>query len=318
MSFEEAYEEFKIYASKRHKKQGFDTLTQNFNKHILPYFKNKDMCDLKIQDFIYWQDKIIDFNFSNNYNRNIYQSFKLFIKYCLLNSYLNVDYVELIGSFPKKIELKKHNVYSKRDFIRFRRGLHDKVYLYFFDLLFYYGLRSGEAMALKFSNLRGRYLHVGTNISRRGKREIDTPKTLNSNRVLCLSFSMRFKLFLLKCMYEKKFCCSDYDYYIFGGKKPLSPTSVNRYKHNACKEVNIREITVHEFRHSYATRMIRKKPVDIVSRSLGHSSVSITIDFYVHNEKREFCSLFSRFDFFNTLTQNFKKIFKYIITLFVV
>ena len=29
MSFEEAYEEFLIYASKRHKKQGFDTLRQN-------------------------------------------------------------------------------------------------------------------------------------------------------------------------------------------------------------------------------------------------------------------------------------------------
>ena len=34
MSFEKAYEDFKIYASSRHKKQGFDTIRQNFELHI--------------------------------------------------------------------------------------------------------------------------------------------------------------------------------------------------------------------------------------------------------------------------------------------
>ena len=34
MSFLEAYEEFKIYASKRHKKQGFDTITNDFSLFI--------------------------------------------------------------------------------------------------------------------------------------------------------------------------------------------------------------------------------------------------------------------------------------------
>ena len=43
MSFEEAYEEFKIYALKRHKKQGFITIDQDFSKHVLPYFKEKNM-----------------------------------------------------------------------------------------------------------------------------------------------------------------------------------------------------------------------------------------------------------------------------------
>ena len=41
MGFEEAYEEFKIYASKRHKKQGFVTIDQDFSKHVLPYFREK-------------------------------------------------------------------------------------------------------------------------------------------------------------------------------------------------------------------------------------------------------------------------------------
>ena len=40
MSFLEAYEEFKIYASKRHKNQGFVTLASDFKSKIVPYFSN--------------------------------------------------------------------------------------------------------------------------------------------------------------------------------------------------------------------------------------------------------------------------------------
>lgn len=46
MSFEKAYEEFKIYASKRHKKQSFDSLAQDFKSKILPYFKNYDLFSI--------------------------------------------------------------------------------------------------------------------------------------------------------------------------------------------------------------------------------------------------------------------------------
>lgn len=52
MSFTEAYEEFKIYASKRHKKQGFDTITNDFNLHILPYFNNCKLSDITKKDII--------------------------------------------------------------------------------------------------------------------------------------------------------------------------------------------------------------------------------------------------------------------------
>ncbi len=314
MLFEEVYEEYKIYAQNRHKKQGFDTLIQNFNLHILPYFKGIKLIDLKIQDFLNWQDNIYNLNFSNNYNRNIYQAFNSFVKYCILNSYLSINYLEQIGTFKKKIEHKEHNVYNLFEYKKYRKGIDNLIYKYFFDLLFYYGLRSGEAMALKFNDLNGFYLHIGTSICRRGNREINTPKTKNSDRIIKLNLIMYFKLLILKCMYVKNNTVCVNDYFIFGGKKPLSPTSINRYKHNACEKVCIKEITVHEFRHSYATRMIRKKkPIDIVSKSLGHSSVAITLDVYVHQEKRQTSCLFS-----HTLIQNFNKVLQSIITHFIV
>lgn len=164
MSFEQAYEKWKIYATRRHKKQCFETLNQNFNKHVLPYFENTD---------------------------------------------------------------------------------------------------------------------------------------------------------ILKCAYIKKYG-SDLDFFIFGGKTPLSPTTIKRHKHKACTNRGIREITTHEFRHSCATRLIKKgMSMDKVSKLLGHSSIAITMDIYVHNEKRDWLSLLSKLDFFQTLNQNFKKILTSIITHFV-
>ena len=55
VSFEEAYEEFKIYASNRHKKQGFETIIRNFNNHVLPYFENTYINDLTTADILDWQ-----------------------------------------------------------------------------------------------------------------------------------------------------------------------------------------------------------------------------------------------------------------------
>ena len=47
-----------------------------------------------------------------------------------------------------------------------------------------------------------------------------------------------------------------------------------------------RTIGAHTFRHSFATRMIARYPekLDAISRYLGHSSVSITLEFYSHSE----------------------------------
>lgn len=52
MNFEVAFEEWKIYASKRHKKQSFDTLTKKFFNFILPYFKGKDIFTITKVDYI--------------------------------------------------------------------------------------------------------------------------------------------------------------------------------------------------------------------------------------------------------------------------
>ena len=49
------------------------------------------------------------------------------------------------------------------------------------------------------------------------------------------------------------------------------------------KSLGIKPVTIHALRHTFATRLIKAKvDIKVVSKLLGHSSVKITIDRYVH------------------------------------
>ena len=66
---------------------------------------------------------------------------------------------------------------------------------------------------------------------------------------------------------------------------PLSPTTINRRKIEACNKANLRPITLHQFRHSHATMLVSNGiMINEVSRRLGHSKVSTTLDIYTHSD----------------------------------
>lgn len=160
--------------------------------------------------------------------------------------------------------------------------------------MFFVGTRPGEAMALRFSDLGNYCVSINKTISEHsfnGSRIIDDPKSLSSYRTLSIDKKLYNNLLKLKKYYIEKYGIEDYDYYIFGGLKPLAPTTINRYKKNACFKANIRPIKLHEFRHSHATLLHSCNiPLQSIKERLGHSDIRVTMDVYVHltdkNKKR--------------------------------
>jgi integrase/recombinase XerD len=81
---------------------------------------------------------------------------------------------------------------------------------------------------------------------------------------------------------------------VFNGNEYLFETgngkSYNRcYVSNQIHKIGLRinrNISAHSLRHSFATKKVNQFPgkIDAVSRYLGHSSVSITLDLYCHNQ----------------------------------
>ena len=319
MSFEKAYEEWKIYASRRHKKQSFDTYQYKFELRILPFFKKYNIEDITSNDILEWQNYILSFNFTNNYNSSLYYILCSFYKFLSLNYSIDNIVISKVGNFRKKYEEEKRDFYNLKEFNLFIKNLDNNIYKQFFNFMFFTGTRPGEAMALKFSDLKDDYIYINKTISEHGKREIDLPKSRSSIRKIKIDKILKNDLLSLKKYYDKVYNKSDYDYFIFGGVKPLAPTTINRYKIKACKKANLRPITLHQFRHSHATLLLHNGIViNEISRRLGHSTPSITLDIYTHTdlsqEKRVSDTLNSlRFNLINTLNYIITRFFRGII-----
>ena len=157
------------------------------------------------------------------------------------------------------------------------------------------------------------YINIDKTIDSHGKREIGTPKTFSSIRKIKIDKFLKRDLKQLIKNYYKE---GSGDLFLFGGLKPLSPTTINRHKFSACNRCGLRPITLHQFRHSHATLLLDKGiMINEISRRLGHSKVSTTLDIYTHTdftqEKRVYnilCS--SRFNL-NSLIQNLLKLNKF-------
>lgn len=110
----------------------------------------------------------------------------------------------------------------------------------------------------------------------------------NSYRKIKIDKKLYKDLIKLKKYYIKKYNIKNYDYFLFGGLKPLAPTTINRYKEKACNKANLRKIKLHEFRHSHTSLLINNNIlIHEISKRLGHSDISITLNTYTHAEKKQ-------------------------------
>jgi len=319
MSFNEAYENYLNYVSKRHKKQGLVALASNFNSRILPYFESKNIFDLTKADILGWQNYIYDLNFKNSYNDKLLIEFRKFLKFCHNYYDLSESIYTSIEPFVKKCEQNNSDFYSLQEFNKFIKYVDNEVYKQFFTFMFFCGTRPGETFALRFSDLEDNTIHIRYNLTTKGGRTFDTPKNQSSIRDIKIDNKLKRDLLNLKKYYYSKYNVADIDLFIFGGIKPLSPTSCNRQKKIACQRANLRPITLHQFRHSHATLLLSNGiMLNEVSRRLGHSKTSTTLNVYCHTsseqEKRSVRTLnFLRFNIF-ALASNFntiKSIFKH-------
>ncbi len=313
--FLDVYNDYLLYAKKKQKNQSFSTMKYKFDLHVLPFFEGMYLEDITSNDIIKWEDYILSKNFSNNQNKNLYYILSGFLEYCRIFYNFDKTIISNVGCFKKKYEESKYDFYNIEEFNAFINCVDDEIYKQFFNLMFFTGVRSGEAMALKFKDLSNGYINITKTIDSHGKREIGTPKTLSSIRQVKIDGKLERDLINLKNIYEKHGIFNN-DLFIFGGIKPLSPSTINRRKIKACEKANIRPITLHQFRHSHATLLLQKGiMINEVSRRLGHSKVSTTLDVYSHTdkkqEKRVLDTLNSiRFNYFSTMKYKFKSILK--------
>lgn len=114
-----------------------------------------------------------------------------------------------------------------------------------------------------------------------------SPKTKNSIRVLPLTKKLEIDLLELK---NKAIEYTDYNnnWFVFGNSVCFPENTIQINKNKYCKLANIKQIRIHDFRHSCASLLINKgASISLVSKYLGHANVSITLNAYTHMYKSE-------------------------------
>ena len=287
MNFNNCYLSYLDYVKLKQKPQSYNSIINKFKTNILPYFKDFNIYNIRFLDYLNWQKQIEEKNYSYNYKKNLHLVFSAFLDFCVNCYGLKNNVAKQVGNFSSKNTQKKElSFYTFDEFNKFINGFDNEIYKYFFEFLFFTGVRPGEAMALKFSDIKDNVISITKTIDEHGKREIGSPKTYSSFRKICIDDEMVLKIKKLKKIYNNLYF-EKIDFYIFGGIKPLAPTTINRYKIKACQKANIKPIKLHEFRHSHATMLVEKKlMIKEVSRRLGHSNANITLNTYTHAEKK--------------------------------
>ncbi len=276
----------------------------NYNKYS-KFFKGLykvKLKDFNITHYNKWKYEIDKINISTGYKNCIYKFFKTILNFAI--KYYNYNLSSMMNkmtNFNNPNELKKEMLYWTHDeYKRFIKAEDDIRYKTFFEILYYCGLRKGEANALNWKdvNFENKSLSITKNITQKIKGEkyiILTPKTKSSNRVLPLPNKVLNSLIKLKSYYEKFNNFSE-NWFIFGGIYPLPDSNIHKRKKDNCIKANkdllpneqIQEIRIHDFRHSCASLLINKgASIALVSKYLGHSNISTTLNTYTHMFKND-------------------------------
>lgn len=184
----------------------------------------------------------------------------------------------------EKERLHEMTIYTPDQFQTFCDAIPEakREFMIFFHLLFWTGLRKNEAMSLTFNDYDGKRVNIWRQLKRSSHSEFTVLKSPTSKRTVSLD---KVTIKLLNEQLDKYKGMPGYstDWFLFGGYKPLSLTSIDRIKKAAIEKSGLPYIRIHDFRHSHASYLI-DKGVNMykISKRLGHSSITITMDRYGH------------------------------------
>lgn len=298
MGFKEASIDYFNFLKIKLKNSTYQINTRKINLYIINQFENDDIYKFSTKDYIKWQIFIESFGFSYNYKSSLHYLFSEFLDFCINFYGIKENSAVKVGNFRNDEIQKNGNVWTYDEFKQFIDRVDNKIYHALFNLLFFSGLRKGEALALTFNDIdfNNKKISINKTITRylnaNNERIITTPKTRSSIRNISLDDKLIKELNNLKTQYQNY----NDSMFVFGGEKAISFTSLERKKNFYCDIANVKRIKIHEFRHSHACLLFKNKiEIEDISYRLGHSSISMTMDTYLKylpkDEKRVISTL---------------------------
>ena len=217
-------------------------------------------------------------------------------KYAVLMDILDSNPFDKVIKPKSRQTQRKGNFLTKEELKEFLKLAQNTTLSYFFPLVHlmsYTGLRQGEALALKWSDIdfENKKITVNKTAARiKEKQTLQTPKTKNSKRVISidpatLSILRSWKKDQIKIYFKNGKHFEGDDNFIFTNERGewVHIHNFIRYFKRFIADHKLKPITPHGLRHTHASLLFSAgvEPKNISDR-LGHSTVQITLDLYTH------------------------------------
>lgn len=299
LTFNDLYLEYMEHQKNKLKPRTLQSLHYRFQKHVLPYFKDKKIKNITLKNYQEWQKLMDSKGYKTNYKKAIHNGIVTLFNYAMKFHNIQANVPSIVGGFSNP-ELKKELLFWTYDeFKKFIKVVDDPIYNCFFNSLYYTGMRLGETLALTWKDidLKTGEININKSVFSRIKGQeytINTPKTKSSNRIVLMPKEL-IKIYKNHYTNQKTIKGFDNEWFVFGGFFPLSESSVTRKKDYYCNLAGVKRIKIHDFRHSHASLLINKgaNPT-IVAQRLGHSDIAMTLNTYSHmfpNSQKEIINL---------------------------
>ncbi|HEM3201911.1 site-specific recombinase, phage integrase family [Streptococcus suis] len=286
-----------------HRKVSYiNTQENNYNRHIKDYFSNVDnVGKLTYEDIYQFREHLrqkvaqnSDKALSTNTINKIMILLKKIFDVGLRKGYYNTNPVKLLKKLP--IEKTKMQFWTVTEFQHFLTLFEVEEYniKLLFTVLFFTGLRLGEALALTWKDIdfSCNTIHVTKSIYvNKGISHISTTKTKAGTRRLIINRKLSNQLSTWQRQQSE--LLAEYTEYtddtqnlqVFQNSPVIiTKNSIEKhYKKILERDETLKKIRIHDFRHSHASLLINQgEDYLVVKERLGHASITTTIDTYSH------------------------------------
>ena len=213
--------------------------------------------------------------------------FKMMLKWAYMNDYMkDRNIIDKLQYLPDDQKERIEDKYlEKNELQELLDNANNKRWKYVIHFLALSGLRIGELMVLKDSDIDNMYIHISQTYELNVDK-ISTPKTDSSTRNVFVRKELATLIKEIRSWqkvnnFEKGirteyFICGD-----TGGC--FSYDAFRKYLRELSEKVIGRKITPHALRHTAASLLIADGvPLETVSRMLGHEDSKITKEIYMH------------------------------------
>lgn len=247
-------------------------------KHVLPYFADKKLNEIKSTDIINWQNLLQEMGYSEAYLRMLANQLTALLNHAVRYYGLKSNPYSAVKKMGKS-DGKRVDFWTVDEYYQFRSEIpKGSQYYVLFEILFWTGCREGELLALTPADFdfRNKTMRINKTYYRHnGVDMITEPKTETSERTIHIPDFL--------CEEVKEYIKKLYELPENERLFPIVAEAVQHKMKRVCEKTGVKKMPVHCIRHSHASYLISQgvQPI-LIKERLGHKDISVTLNTYSH------------------------------------